>query len=93
MNRKIIIGGSVGAVVLLVLTMFPTVVSSSVVKEQCIDQSIYSDFNQGRLDELLKKLEQSWIPGSLIVLFLILNKIIRVVVQYFAERWLEWIRF
>jgi len=26
MNRKIIIGGSVGAVVLLVLTMFPTVV-------------------------------------------------------------------
>jgi len=93
MKRALIVGGSVGAVVLLVLAMFPTVVSSSVVKEQCIDQSIYSDFNQGRLDELLKKLEQSWIPGSLIVLFLILNKIIRVVVQYFAERWLEWIRF
>jgi len=93
MKRFLIVGGSVGAVVLLMLTMFPSVVSSSVVKEQCIDQSIYSDFNQGRLDELLKKLEQSWIPGSLIVLFLILNKIIRVVVQYFAERWLEWIRF
>jgi len=74
------------------LAMFPTVVSSNVVKERCIDQSIYS-FNQGELDELQKKLDQLWIPGSLIGLFLILNIILRVIVQYFAERWLDWIRY
>ena len=93
MKRSLIVGGSVGAVVILVLTMFPSVVSSSVVKERCIDQSIYSDFNQGELDELQKKLDQLWIPGSLIGLFLILNIILRVIVQYFAERWLDWIRY
>ena len=72
MKRKLIIGGSLGVVVLLLLAAMPTVVSSNIAKEQRIDQSIYS-FNQG---ELLEKLEQSWIPGSILGSIIILYFII-----------------
>ena len=53
MNRKLVVGGSLGAVILLVLAMFPTVVGTQ--KKTSVSNSISSEFlNEVSLNEVGK---------------------------------------
>jgi len=53
LNRKLVVGGSLGAVILLVLAMFPTVVGTQ--KKTSVSNSISSEFlNEVSLNEVGK---------------------------------------
>jgi len=72
MKRFLIAGGSIGAVVFLVLAMFPTVVSSNIVKEYGINPSFFFKSNRCKVREFIEKLKESWIPGSILILLVFL---------------------
>lgn len=90
MNRKLIVGGCVGAVVLLALTMFPSVVSTNVIKEQNIHQ-FYNNC-KCELKEFLGNLEESWIPGSLIGIFVLVYAIFAGIGQFILDLLWNWSR-
>ena len=82
------VGGSIGAVALLVLASMPSVISSSATKEKI------SYFSQGKiqLNKYLEKIEQCWIPGSLIGLLFIFYLIFAAACQIIGTLLLDWIR-
>jgi len=76
MKRALIVGGSIGAVVLLVLAGIPSVVSSNTVKEVTIASSVFStiekdDINKIQMIFLRYKEEvftgDAWFPGYFLV--------------------------
>jgi len=64
MKRSLIIGGSVGAVVLLVLAMFPSVVGAQKVKST--DICFYSIFLNEKKEKIGELHPLIWYPGKYI---------------------------
>ena len=82
MKRRILIFGSIIAVVILILASLPSVVSAQSTEQVKLVEQI-----KERLEDM------TWIPGSLIGLILILYLFIAIIVETMTDRWLEWIRF
>ena len=66
MKRSFVVGGTIGAVVLLVLAMFPSVVSAQ------SSTSIAKDNGEEDIKEIQKLVPPGWYPGWLIDIMIIL---------------------
>ena len=91
MKRNLLVGGSVGAVVLLVLAMLPSVVSSNAKKEQNIDQIIHINYNKNELKKLIEELKESWIPGLIIGILALMPIILLLIASTIAQLLNDWL--
>ena len=69
-GRMMVVGGSIGAVALLVLAMFPTIVSAQTVKSNEIRSNIFQHFKDRTNNNL-------WYPGY--IFLYILNMLIIII--------------
>ena len=69
MKRLLVVGGSIGASVILVLAMFPTVVSAQTVKSNEMKTNIVQQIKE-RIKDLV------WEPGDIILTLIILMMVL-----------------
>ena len=84
MKRSLIVGGSMGVVVLLILATMPSVISSNAVKENFSQEKI-------QLNKLLEKMEESWIPGLFIGLLALISIILWFIPSIIIEFLMDWL--